>query len=73
MAVTSNYDAIKFIENPSKAVQLAAVGQNYQALSYIKDPVPEAIDLAVTLDPQAVRLLGTVTVDQHSILSASAV
>lgn len=64
LAVKSNYDAIKFIENPSKAVQLAAVGQNYQALSYIKEPVPEAIDFAVTLDPQAVRLLGTVTVDQ---------
>ena len=37
-AVNKNGDAIRFIKNPSEAVQLAAVQENSYAIYYIKNP-----------------------------------
>lgn len=43
-------DAIKYIENPSEEVQLAAVHKNANAIKYIKNPSEEVQLVAVTQD-----------------------
>lgn len=45
MAVKNDGYAIRFSQNPSEEIQLAAVKQNYKSIDYIENPCKEAIQL----------------------------
>ena len=63
-----NFDAVKYIDNPSQEIQEAAAAQSYAALRYIDDPVFSAEALAVKNDEQALRFIKNLTTEKFIAL-----
>ena len=57
MAVRKDYDSIKYIEEPSEAVQIEAVKAKYDALRYIKTPCFKAEIEAVKNNEAAINFI----------------
>jgi hypothetical protein len=56
-AVKKDPQAIQYIKNPSKEVQLLVVKKNWKLLQYIKNPDKEVQLVAVKQDPQAIQYI----------------
>ena len=64
LAVKKNYDSIKYIENPTEAVQREAVDANYDALRYIKSPSHELEMHAVKSNESAINFIKDLSKDK---------
>ena len=67
LAVSKDYDAIKYIENPSEKVQLAAIENYYAAIRFIKNPSLKAKIKAVILNGEAINYISNYDLDDIKI------
>ena len=67
LAVSKDYDAIKYIENPSENVQLAAIENYYAAIKFIKNPSLKAKIKAIILNGEAINYISNYDLDDIKI------
>jgi len=67
LAVNQDYDAIKYVENPSGIVQLAAIENYYTAVRFIKNPSLKAKIRAIQLNGEAINYIANYDLDDIKI------
>jgi hypothetical protein len=67
LAVTRDYDAIKYIENPSEEVQLAAIENYYAAIKFIKNPTLKVKVEAIKANGEAINYISNYDLDDVKV------
>ena len=67
LAVSKDYDSIKYIETPSENVQLAAIENYYAAIKFIKNPSLKAKIKAVISNGEAINYISNYDLDDIKI------
>lgn len=72
LAIESDFDSIRYIENPEEELQKKAIEKYWGAIKYIKNPTLESKLLAITKSEEAINFMSNYSYDEiKDFLSAN--